>query len=97
MEKKVVKKDRRQYDDDFKKQVLKLVESGRPVAEVAESLGVAAYLIYSWKKQLNKKKGISKIDTEIVFDDDKLALQKRVQQLEMERDILKKALGIFSR
>jgi len=31
------------------------------------------------------------------FDEEKLALQKRVKELEVEREILKKALGIFSR
>ena len=98
MEKKTVKKSRRKYDADFKRDVLKLIESGRSVAEVTESLGIGENIIYAWKRQLNKKEGVSKIGaTDIVFDDEKMALQKRIQQLEMERDILKKALGIFSR
>ena len=98
MEKKTVKKSRRKYDADFKRDVLKLIESGRSVAEVTESLGIGENIIYAWKRQLNKKEGVSKMAaTDIVFDDEKMALQKRIQQLEMERDILKKALGIFSR
>ncbi len=31
------------------------------------------------------------------LDEEKLAMHKQIRELEMERDILKKALGIFSR
>jgi hypothetical protein len=32
----------------------------------------------------------------LVIDEEKIALHKRIKELEMDRDILKKALGIFS-
>jgi transposase len=97
MEGKSVKKSRRKYDADFKKEVIKMIESGRSVPDVAQSLGIGTNLIYYWKKQA-KKKGINSPSTAPdSFDEDKAALQKRIKELEMERDILKKALGIFSR
>jgi transposase len=97
MESKSVKTSRRRYDAEFKKEVIKWIESGRSVPDVAKSLGIGTNLIYYWVKQ-SKKKGINQQSkTEDLFDEDKAALQKRIKELEMERDILKKALGIFSR
>ncbi len=97
METKTVKTQRRKYDADFKKEVMKMVESGRPVYEVAQSLGIGHNLIYHWKKQLNKKVFRGKNEPDVFYDDEKAAMQKRIRELEAERDILKKALGIFSR
>jgi len=93
---------RRKYDSDFKRSaVLLSEESGRTVAEVAENLGVGKDLIYRWRRQMRER-------GEIAFPGNgKIALtseQKKIQELEkklkdteMERDILKKAMAIFSR
>lgn len=96
MEHKPVRKKQRKYDADFKKEVLKMIESGRPVPEIAQSLGIGSNLIYYWKKQLLKPNVKAKVDA-AVYDEEKALLHKRVKELETERDILKKALGIFSR
>jgi len=97
MDSKKTKESRRKYDSDFKSEVLKMVESGRPVPEIAQSLGIGNNLIYYWVKQA-KKKGSKPMDkSALSFDEEKLALQKRLKEVEMERDILKKAIGIFSR
>jgi transposase len=98
MEQKTVKTSRRKYDADFKKDVVKMIESGRSVPEVAQSLGIGTNLIYYWTKQARKKtsSGMMK-QPALAFDEEKAALQKRIKELEMERDVLKKALGIFSR
>ena len=88
---------RRKYDATFKKEVLQMVESGRPVTEIAQSLGLGENLIYRWRSRQKKKSTDSSAVVLPAFDDEKRLLQKRIQELEMERDILKKALGIFSR
>jgi transposase len=97
MDPKKPKENRRRYDADFKNEVLKMVESGRPVPEIAQSLGIGSNLIYYWVKRAKKGNAAQKAKPELVFDEEKLALQKRVKELEMEREILKKALDIFSR
>ena len=97
MEQKTVKTSRRKYDAEFKKEVIKMIESGRSVPEVAQSLGIGNNLIYYWVKRSKKKSILPQTQPDDVFDEDKAALQKRIKELEMERDILKKALGIFSR
>jgi transposase len=97
MDPKKAKANRRKYDADFKNEVLKMVESGRPVPEIAQSLGIGNNLIYYWVRQAKKGHSTQKDKPVLVFDEEKLALQKRVKELEMEQEILKKALGIFSR
>ena len=93
---------RRKYDPDFKRDALALLEtSGRPVAEIAENLGVKPDLLYRWRRENDRKDmaafpGHGKealTSTEQRIRD----LEKKLKDAEMERDILKKAVAIFSR
>ena len=93
---------RRKYDTDFKRNAVLLSEEpGRTASEVAENLGVNKDLIYRWRRQMRE-------NGELAFPGHgKMALtedQKRIRELEkklkdteMERDILKKAMAIFSK
>jgi transposase len=95
MESKTVKSSRRKYDADFKKEVIKMIEAGRSVPDVAQSLGIGRNLVYYWMKKA--KNGSPASIPEALYDSEKTVLHKRIKELEQERDILKKALGIFSR
>jgi transposase-like protein len=93
---------KRKYDSDFKRNAVLLSEEpGRTVPEVAENLGINSDLIYRWRRQMHE-------NGELAFPGHgKMALtqdQKRIRELEkklkdteIERDILKKAMAIFSR
>ena len=48
-EKKSKDQARRKYDSNFKQQVLQMIANGRPVRDVAESLGIGENLIYRWR------------------------------------------------
>ena len=88
MEKKT-KKRQRKYDAQFKQEALRQIENGQSVASVAQALGVSEALLYQWRQRSrNNNSGQS---------DEVEALRKQIKQLEMERDILKKALTIFGR
>ena len=41
----------RRYPPEFRRKVLDLVAAGRPVAEVAQALGVSRQTIYNWRNQ----------------------------------------------
>jgi transposase len=94
-------KPRRKYDDEFKKDVLKMIFSGRPVQEISHSLGINSNMIHKWKAQHSAALGIvgSLPDSNIpsVSGVEHEQLKARLREVEQERDILKKALGIFSR
>jgi len=87
------KKEYRHYDTEFKKNALKMVENGRSVSSVAESLGIKPGLLYSWRSKIRNEKP----ESEKEKDAELKALRKQLKQTEEERDILKKALSIFSR
>ena len=68
-----------------------MVESGRNVPDISESLGIGTNLIYTWIKRSKVKSVDKKVaDPELSLDEEKLAMHKRIKELEMERDILKK-------
>lgn len=88
---------RRKYDAEFKANVLKMVSSGQSVAYVSRALGVSENIIYRWrqKSEVGNKEGIKAGSPSLFAENEQL--RERVRQLETERDILKKALAIFSR
>ena len=87
---------RQRFDRDFKLSTVKMVtEGGHKVSEVARSLGIHPNQIYNWKQKFsdNGEKAFPGNGhlTEIS------ALRRKLRDVEMERDILKKAVGIFSK
>jgi transposase len=88
-------KTRRKYDTDFKTEVLKMIASGQTAAYVSNALGVSENLIYRWKSMSQPGKKNTPAQTELTVENQQL--KDRVRQLETEREILKKALTIFSR
>ncbi len=91
---------RRVYDQEFKKEAVRLfLKKERSASEIAKDLGISEWALYRWKQEYQK-------DPEHAFpgkghlkpeDDEMKRLQKENAILKEERDILKKALAIFSR
>ena len=86
---KAVALNRRKYDEDFKRGALKMIHNGQSVRSVAQALGVSEGLLHRWKRSAQQHRSP---DEQEVSD-----LRARLRQVEMERDILKKALSIFPR
>jgi transposase len=94
-------KPRKKFDKEFKLMAVELIESHKTVAEVSEELGVPKYLLYQWRDSFlkkgqhsfsgNGKKSLTPEEGEIE------RLKKELREVEIERDILKKAVGIFSK
>ena len=86
----------KRFDMAFKVQAVKMVtEEGQKASEVARSLGIHANVLYNWKRkyaQDGDKAFIGKGHlSEIVV------LRRKLRGAEMEIEILKKAVGIFSK
>ncbi len=79
----------RKYDDEFKQNAVRKILDGQSAASVSRELGVAESLLYKWKRV--------KIDSSSDLDKENSELKKRLREVEMERDILKKAALIFGR
>lgn len=83
---------RRKFDETFKRSTVDLLEKGRSIQDLAQSLSISESLLHKWKRRYGSPSAVS-----IVENPELLELRRRVKELEQERDILKKALGIFSR
>jgi len=93
---------RRKYDPDFKRNAVQLTEKpGRTIAGVAENLGIAKDLLYRWRQaqRVSKELAFPGNGREALTSQQQKIreLEKRLKNAEMERDILKKAMAIFSR
>ena len=75
--------------------VVKMLGSGQTAPYISKALGVSENLIYRWKNQNQGVKKASGEQNELALENQQL--KDRVRQLETEREILKKALSIFSR
>ena len=91
-----MKDQRKNYTDAFKKEAIKLVlEKGYPVSEVARNLEICDTNIRGWIQLAQtgiRKSHIKK--TEQKPDEIKI-LEKKIHQLTMENEILKKARAFF--
>ena len=89
----------KQYDKEFKIEAVRLAsEPGNTQTQVQHDLGIGQGMISRWKRELN-------LDSEHAFpgkgnlkpqDEEVRNLKREVEKLRRERDILKKAVAIFS-
>jgi transposase len=94
-------KERRNYDKEFKKMAVELLESGKSAKEVSSDLGIAPDLIRRWRREYrsngtgcfsgNGNANLTPEQKEITH------LKKELREAQIERDILKKAVSIFSK
>jgi transposase len=82
---------RKTYTDQFKRDAVKLMsEPGYSLAKASSALGVSQGALSAWRKTLAP---VAQGDV----DAENRLLRKRVRELEMERDILKKATAFFAK
>jgi len=94
--------ERRKYDPDFKRNAVQLTkEPGRTVAAVAENLGIGKDLIYRWRREHQTSQELAFPGNgreALTSQQQKIReLENKLKDTKMERDILKKAMAIFSR
>jgi transposase len=91
---------RKRYSREFKIEAVRLLESGGSNGhEVEKDLGIGSGQIYRWRKQLAAEgTGIRAFPgTGIPRDEEVARLKRENAVLREERDILRKAVAIFSR
>jgi transposase len=89
---------RRNFTPEFKKDAVRLLNSGRSASDVARGLGVARSLLQRWKEQLEAKDddafpGQGKQSGEA---EEIRKLKQKLRDVTEERDIIKKALAYFA-
>ena len=92
-------KTRRQYDEEFKKMAVELSVAKGSLKATAEELGITPQILTRWRSERVVAQGSPAISRTQVSQEQQeiVRLKKELKQAELERDILKKAVGIFSR
>ena len=84
---------RRAYSEDLKAEAVQMLLDGHSAASVAKNLGLGrTNLLYRWKAKSLQESG----PTATALDSRVRQLEEELHRVERERDILKKALAIFS-
>jgi transposase len=89
---------RRQFSPEFKADAVALVRStGRPIAAIAKELGVGESNLSYWLKKDEESRAAAdpgRFETESADARENAALGRRVAELEVEREILKRATAL---
>jgi transposase len=93
------KRPRRSFTDEFKAGAVRLVvDEGKTVPQVARDLDLTESALRTWVERARADAGKGKPGVLTTAEKEELAaLRKRVRQLEVERDILKKAAAFFAK
>ena len=83
----------KKYDEDFKKSLVTLHQSGKTQSQLCREYGVSESALSRWIKQYST---VQTEDGEVLTVKQIKELQKRNAQLEKENLILKKAIAIFT-
>ena len=90
----------RKYDKEFKLNAVKLYqESGKRYEDIAQNLGIPKSTLYTWIQEYkeNGEEGFKGSGTIKPCNEELYRLKKQLADVTMERDILKKAVAIFSK
>ncbi len=80
----------RKYPLEFRRNVLDLIEAGRPVAEIAALLGISFQPIYNWRNQDRIDRGLV-AGVAMAESAGLTAARKRIRDLETELAVTKRA------
>jgi len=89
----------RKYDKEFKLNAISLYDGGKTAAAVCRDLGIPDATFYYWLEQYgtegeNSFRGSGKPKAS---NEEVVRLRRELEDAKLERDILKKAVAIFSK
>ena len=86
-------RNRRRYSEELKEEAVQMLLDGHTAESVVSNLGLSGTsLLYRWKAQVLTASGPAATALESRVQE----LERDLRRVEQERDILKKALAIFS-
>ncbi len=89
---------RRKYTEEFKIEAVRLFEtSSKSGREIERDLGIGKGVLYRWKRELQDENLRAFPGHGNPRDEELYRLRKELAEVSEERDILRKAVAIFSR
>jgi transposase len=95
-----MQKAQKTYTPEFKREAVRLAQtSGKPIAHVARELGISDTSIHQWRKELGEhgSEAFPGSGHQTAQEEEIRRLKRELEIVKQERDILKKAISIFSR
>lgn len=93
----MAKRERRTYTDEFKEQMVKLYESGKPKKDIIKEYDLTPTAFNTWIKRSKSTGSFKEKDNRSPEENELIKLRKENQKLKMENDILKQAALILGR
>jgi transposase len=90
-------KSRPPYPEEFRREAVQMVRSGRKLSDVATSLGVTEQSLRNWVKRDQLERRERDDGVTLAERDELRELRRKVKRLEQERDLLKRAAAFFAR
>ena len=99
MAKRKTRRERRTYNDEYKRKVLELVSVGdKSVSQICRDLDLTPSAVHKWIRADKKNSGIMTQNSLCETDQQELMrLRVENKRLKMEREILKKATAFFAK
>jgi len=89
---------KRKHSNDFKVMIIELIKSGRSKKEISSEYDLNTSMISRWLREYDEKSGDLSKKKELSSEEKELRLlRKELKEVQLERDILKKAVSIFSK
>jgi transposase len=85
------------YPEQFRREAVELLLAGRTPRELAESLGVSAQTLRTWRRQAQLDRGERDDGLSSDEREELRRLRRENARLKQERDILKRATAFFAR
>jgi transposase len=90
------RRQRREFTEEFKKQLVQLLNSGKPRNEIVREYDLTASAFDRWVLRINATGSSQEKANRTEEQTELLRLRKENQKLKMENDILKQAALIFA-
>ena len=88
----------KQYDNEFKVMIAELYKSGIKAKQISDDYSINEGIIRRWSREYDRKSGDFSQKKELSIEEKELKdLRKQLKDVTEERDILKKAVAIFSK
>lgn len=91
---------KKHHSKEFRIEAVRLaIQSGRAVRLVAEELGLKYWTLKDWIRKYGKQEQKSLVDSGLKMtpEEENKILRKELADIAEERDILKKAIAVFSK
>jgi len=87
---------RRTFDKEFKATIVELYHNGKKVSELHSEYNIDSGTLNRWIRESKHETGAFKDESTLSIEHENKRLKKENKLLQEERDILKKAVRIFS-